>query len=113
MTQLKNDRIQAKELTLRTSKGRIIYVTLFSTFTKNINGEFNGSLGILYDITEKKELGAIRKVRKLYAIVRKSTAGCDEHLAKPIERTRLFKTIAKYVPSKEPALLGAPDSAQS
>jgi len=33
-------------------------------------------------------------------------AGCDDYLAKPIDRKELLKTISKYLPSKEPALIG-------
>ncbi len=57
----KKDSIEAKELALKTSKGRGIYVTCFSTFTKNLHGEINGSQGILYDITAKKELVTLRE----------------------------------------------------
>ena len=32
-------------------------------------------------------------------------AGCDDYLAKPIDRRELLKTIGKYLPSKEPALI--------
>jgi len=56
--------IEASELALKTSKGRTIYVTLFSTFTKNIHGEINGSQGLLYDITAKKELVTLRKMEE-------------------------------------------------
>ena len=37
-------------------------------------------------------------------------AGCDDYLSKPIKRSELLKTIGKYLPSKEPALIGTPDS---
>ncbi|MBW8018050.1 MAG: response regulator, partial [Planctomycetes bacterium] len=37
-------------------------------------------------------------------------AGCDEYLAKPIDRRELVKTISKYLLSKEPALVGNADS---
>ena len=40
-------------------------------------------------------------------------AGCDDYLAKPIDRRELLKTIAKYLPSKEPALIGTADSQKS
>ena len=40
-------------------------------------------------------------------------AGCDDYLVKPIERRELLKTISKYLPSKEPALIGTPDSQKS
>ncbi|MHC4214313.1 MAG: response regulator [Planctomycetota bacterium] len=37
-------------------------------------------------------------------------AGCDEYLTKPIDRRELLRTISKYLPSKEPALIGTPES---
>ena len=58
---LKKGSFEARELTLKTFNGRKIYVTLFSTSTKNSNGEINGSQGILYDITAKKELVTLRE----------------------------------------------------
>ena len=39
--------------------------------------------------------------------------GCDEYLAKPIDRRELLKTIGKYLPSKEPALIGTADPDKS
>ena len=33
-------------------------------------------------------------------------AGCDDYLAKPISHKELLKIISKYLPSKEPALIG-------
>ena len=39
--------------------------------------------------------------------------GCDEYLAKPIDRRELLKTIGKYLPSKKPALTDMPDSDKS
>ena len=40
-------------------------------------------------------------------------AGCDEYLAKPIDRRELLKIINKYLPSKEPALIETADSVKS
>jgi CheY-like chemotaxis protein len=37
-------------------------------------------------------------------------AGCDEYLAKPIDRRELLKMMTKYLPSKESALTGTTDS---
>ena len=37
-------------------------------------------------------------------------AGCDEYLAKPIDRRELLKTLGKYLPSKQPALTGTAES---
>ena len=39
--------------------------------------------------------------------------GGDEYLAKPIDSKELLKTISKYLPSKEPALIGTADSDKS
>jgi len=56
--------IETMELALKTSKGRKVYVTLFSAFTKNAHGEINGNQGILYDITAKKELVVLREAEE-------------------------------------------------
>jgi len=61
---MKRGSFQSKELTLKTSKGKKIYVTLFSSFTKDIHGQINGSQGIVSDITEKKELVALREAEE-------------------------------------------------
>jgi two-component system, LuxR family, sensor kinase FixL len=60
LAELKADCFESKELTLKTLKGKKIYVTIFSTFVKGIHGETIGSQGIVYDITAKKELSALR-----------------------------------------------------
>lgn len=57
--------VEVQELALKTAKGRKIYVTLFSTFTKNTQGQLDGSQGILHDITEKKELVTLRKAEEV------------------------------------------------
>jgi len=46
--------IETTELALKTSEGKTIYVTCFSTLTKNVHGEINGIQGILHDITDRK-----------------------------------------------------------
>ncbi len=40
-------------------------------------------------------------------------AGCDDYLAKPIDREKLLKTIAKHLPSKELVSIDTTDSARS
>ena len=60
---LKNRSLEIKDLTLKTSTGRRVDVTVFSTFTKNIRGQINGSQGILYDITAKTELVALKEAQ--------------------------------------------------
>jgi len=58
--ELRTGNVEIEELSLKTSKGKRIHVTLFSTSTRNVRGEINGSQGILHDVTEKKELVALR-----------------------------------------------------
>jgi PAS domain S-box-containing protein len=64
LSRLKAGTLETAELALKNSKGKKIYVTLFSTLTKNIHGQINGSQGILYDITAKKELVALRETEE-------------------------------------------------
>jgi len=53
-----NASVEVKELTLKTAKGRRLFVILFSTRNKNIKGEVIGSQGVLYDVTAKRQFGA-------------------------------------------------------
>ena len=65
LTELEEKSIESKEITLKTSKGNKIYVTVFHVFTKNVHGEMDGSQGIVYDITEKKQLVALRQAEEM------------------------------------------------
>lgn len=56
--------VEIRELMLCSAKNRRIFATLFATITKNIRGEINGTQGILYDITDKKELVKLREVEE-------------------------------------------------
>ena len=62
--ELSNGNVEIKELSLKTSKGKRVHVTLFSTLTRNVRGEINGSQGILHDVTEKKELVALKEAQE-------------------------------------------------
>jgi two-component system sensor kinase FixL len=64
LAELKDDCFESKELTLKTSTGRKIYVTIFSTYIKGLHGEANGTQGIVYDITSKKELTTLREAEE-------------------------------------------------
>ena len=64
LRELDNEFIKSKELSLKTSEGRKIYVTIFSSPTTGICGQINGYQGIVYDVTEKKELSALRKAEE-------------------------------------------------
>ncbi len=62
LDQLKKASVEVHDLTLRTTKSNKLFVTLFSTRTKNIKGQTSGSQGVLYDITAKKELASLREM---------------------------------------------------
>ena len=61
LRELQHETIQARELNLKDSKGRRVYVTFFSNFTKDVHGKINGIQGVLQDMTAKKELIALRE----------------------------------------------------
>ena len=64
LDQLKKASVEVHDLTLRTIKGNKLFVTLFSTRTKNIKGQTSGSQGVLYDVTAKKELASLREMEQ-------------------------------------------------
>jgi PAS domain S-box-containing protein len=61
---LKDSSVVVKELNLETANGRTLFVTLFSTRTKNIKGEMSGCQGVLYDVTAQKELASLREAQQ-------------------------------------------------
>ena len=79
--------VEIKELALKTSKGNSIYVTLFSTFTKNIHGEANGNQGILYNITDRKL--AEESVAKSYQELKKSHLELKEMQCQLVQSEKL------------------------
>ncbi len=62
--QLHRESVEVQELTLKTTKSKRLFVTLFSTRTKNIRGEISGSQGVLYDVTAQKELANLREMQQ-------------------------------------------------
>jgi len=64
LAQLKKASVEVHDLTLRTTRGNKLFVTLFSTRTKNIKSQTSGSQGVLYDITAKKELASLREMEQ-------------------------------------------------
>lgn len=56
--------VEIKEMELKTAREHTIYITLFSTFTKDAHGEVNGYQGMIYDVTDKKELVLLRKAEE-------------------------------------------------
>ena len=59
LEKLKKASCQVSELRLKTAGGRNLFVILFSIRSKNIKGEISVSQGVLYDITNKKELAVM------------------------------------------------------
>ena len=54
LRELEKGNIETAELSLRTCKGKRLWVTIFAALTKNVHGQINGRQGILYDVTERK-----------------------------------------------------------
>ncbi len=63
LEELQKGIVESRELALETFNGRRIYVVVFSCLTKNIHGVISGSQGIVYDVTPKKELVALRETQ--------------------------------------------------
>jgi PAS domain S-box-containing protein len=61
---LKEGKVQTKELSLKSAKGKKVYVTLFSACIRNVHGQINGNQGVLYDVTAQKELVELRMAKK-------------------------------------------------
>jgi signal transduction histidine kinase len=79
--------VEIKELALKTSKGDRIYVTLFSTFTKNIHGQINGTQGILYNITDRKQ--AEESAAKAYEDLKRSHQELKELQSQLVQSEKL------------------------
>ena len=55
----------SKEVSLKTCTGKRKFVMILSGFTIGIQGQINGYQGIIYDITEKKELVKLQKAEEV------------------------------------------------
>jgi len=54
LEEMKKGDVEMRELALQTATGRKIYVTLFSTFARDIHGQINGTQGVLHNVTDRK-----------------------------------------------------------
>ncbi len=59
LAEIREGNVEVNDLTLKTSQGRRIYVTLFSAFTRDFRGGIDGSQGVLHDVTERRQLLAL------------------------------------------------------
>ena len=64
MEEMHRGSIDVRELSLQTAGRKPLYVTLFTTRTKNIKGQVSGSEGVLYDVTDKRELATLRRMEQ-------------------------------------------------
>ena len=64
MAEFGKEFINSRELYLKTFNGRKKYVTILSSFTIGNQGQVNGYQGIVYDVSEKKELVALKRAQE-------------------------------------------------
>jgi len=88
--------IENRELTLKTANGNKIYVTVFPSYTKNACGEINGSQAIVYDITAKKELVALRKAEEELVKLNNELETAVRELSQANEELQEFAHIAAH-----------------
>lgn len=64
LEELDAESVELRELSLNTATGKRIYVTVFFSVTQDVHGQRDGSQGIIYDITPKKELVVLRETQQ-------------------------------------------------
>jgi PAS domain S-box-containing protein len=67
LKEIKRGAVHISDLTFKSSTGRRIDVTVYSSLTKNIHGQVDGSQGVVNDITAKRELVALKEAQKALA----------------------------------------------
>ncbi len=65
--EIKKGSVHINDLTLKTSSGRRVDVTVYSSLTRNIHNQVDGSQGVINDITEKKDLVAMKNAQEALA----------------------------------------------
>jgi len=96
LRELEKRSIESRELTLKTSKGEKKYVTVFPSLTKDAYGGINGSQGIVYDITVKKELVALRKAEEELGKLNKDLESAVRELSQANEELQEFAHITAH-----------------
>ncbi|MBL7185621.1 MAG: CBS domain-containing protein [Phycisphaerae bacterium] len=96
LRELEKGSIESRELALKTSQGNRIYVTVFPSVTKDIRRAINGSQGIVYDVTAKKELVALREAEEKLENVNKDLASAVRELQRTNKELAEFAHIAAH-----------------
>jgi len=96
LQELRGRSIESKELTLKTANGNKLYVTVFPSCTKDVRGEINGSQGVVYDITAKKELVALRKAEEELERLNKHLASAVRDLEQANRELQEFAHVTAH-----------------
>jgi len=96
LRELQKRSIESRELTLKSSKGNTIYVTVFPGYTKDAYGEINGSQAVVYDITAKKELVALRKAEDELAKLNNDLEAAVRELSQANEELQEYAHITAH-----------------
>jgi PAS domain S-box-containing protein len=96
LQQLRNRSIESRELTLRTANGNKLYVTVFPSYAKDAHGEINSSQGVVYDITAKKELVALRKAEQELERLNKDLESAVRELKQANEELQEFAHVTAH-----------------
>jgi PAS domain S-box-containing protein len=96
LRELEKGSIESRELALKTSQGNRIYVTVFPSVTKDFRRAINGSQGIVYDVTAKKELVALREAEEKLENVNKDLASAVRELQRTNKELQEFAHIAAH-----------------
>jgi PAS domain S-box-containing protein len=96
LQELQNNSIESRELTLKTANGNKLYVTVFPSCTKDAHGGTNGSQGVVYDITAKKELVALRKAEEELEKVNKDLESAVRKLKHANDELKEFAHVTAH-----------------
>jgi len=96
LQKLETGSTESRELALKTSQGNRIYVTVFPSVTRDIRRAVNGSQGIVYDVTAKKELVALREAEQELESVNEDLASAVRELQRANKELAEFAHIAAH-----------------
>ena len=96
LQELRSGSIESRELTLKTANGNKLYVTIFPSYNKDVHGEINGSHGVVYDITAKKELVALRNAEEELERLNKDLESAVRELKQANEELQEFAHVTAH-----------------